>query len=62
VNVLPTIVYAEFETAIHNAVTTLWPGLEVKACRLHLGQLVTENAIFGTQQAVWKDSEVSQFL
>ena len=54
-NVLPTIVYAEFETAIHNAVTTLWPGLEVKACRLHLGQLVTENAIFGTQQAVWKD-------
>jgi len=25
-------------------------------------ELVVENAIFGTQQAVWKDSEVSQFL
>jgi len=35
---LPKVVYAEFETAIHNAVTTVWPGLEVKACRLHLGQ------------------------
>ena len=38
VNVFPTIVYADFETAIHNAVTTVWPGLEVKACRFHLGQ------------------------
>jgi len=38
VNVLPTIVYADFETAIHIAVTTAWPGLEVKACRFHLGQ------------------------
>ena len=38
VNVLPTTVYADFETATHNAVTTVWPGLEVKACRLHLGQ------------------------
>jgi hypothetical protein len=32
VNVFPTIVYADFETAIHNAVTTVWPGCEVKAC------------------------------
>ena len=38
VNVFPTIVYAAFETAIHNAVTTVWTGLEVKACRFHLGQ------------------------
>jgi hypothetical protein len=38
VNVFPTIVFADFETAIHNAVTTVWPGLEVKACRFHLGQ------------------------
>ena len=29
VNVFPTIVYADFETAIHNAVTTVWPGFEV---------------------------------
>ena len=38
VDVFPTIVYADFETAIHNKVTTVWPGLEVKACRFHLGQ------------------------
>ena len=38
VNVFPTIVYADFETAMHSAVTTVWPGLEVNACRFHLGQ------------------------
>jgi len=38
VNAFPTIVYADFETAIHSAVTTVWPGREVKACRFHLGQ------------------------
>jgi len=37
VNVFPTIFYAHFETAIHNVVTTAWPGLEIKACRFHLG-------------------------
>jgi hypothetical protein len=31
VNVFPTIVYTDFETAIHNTLTTVWPGLEVKA-------------------------------
>ena len=30
VNVFSTIVYVDFVTAIHNAVTTVWPGLEVK--------------------------------
>jgi hypothetical protein len=29
-NVFPTIVFADFETAIHNAVTTVWPGFEEK--------------------------------
>ena len=38
VNVFPTIVYANFKTAIHNAVTIAWPGFEVKACRFHLGK------------------------
>jgi hypothetical protein len=31
VNVFPTTAYAEFETAIHNAVKTAWPGWEVKS-------------------------------
>jgi len=38
VNIFPTIVYDDFETAIHKAVTTVWPGLEVKAHSFHLGQ------------------------
>jgi len=38
VKFFPAIVHADFETAIHNTVTTVWPGCEVKACRFHLGQ------------------------
>jgi hypothetical protein len=37
VNVFPTIV-SDFETVISNAVTTVWPGFEVKKCRFQLGQ------------------------
>ena len=40
----------------------LWPGLEVKACRFHLGQLVAKNAMFGTLQIVWKERLSGQFL
>ena len=29
-NVIPTVVYADFETAIDKAVTTVWPGLKLK--------------------------------
>jgi len=64
VNVLPTIVYVDFETAIHNAVRTVWPGLKVKERRLHLGQ-----SWWGKMQSLGlskqygkKVSEVSQFL
>ena len=39
VNVFPATVYADFETAIYNAVTTVWPGLEIKICRFHVGQI-----------------------
>jgi len=38
VNVFPSIVYADFKTTIHNAVTTVWPDCEVKEFRFHLGQ------------------------
>jgi hypothetical protein len=39
VNVFPTIVYADFETAIYNAVTTVWPDCAVKAFRFHLAHI-----------------------
>jgi hypothetical protein len=63
VNVLPTV-YADFETAIHNAVTTVWPGCEVKACCFHSGQRwwwKIQSFRLSTQYGK-NDSEVSQFL
>ena len=64
VNIFPTIVFAEFETSIHNAVTTVWPGLEVKACRFHLGKRWWRKiqSLGLSKQYGKKDSEVSQFL
>jgi len=64
VNVFPTIVCADFETAIHNAVTTVWPGLEFKTCRFHLGQSWWRKiqSLVLSKQYRKKDSEVSQFL
>jgi hypothetical protein len=64
VNVLPANVYAEFETAVQNAVTTVWPGLEVKACRLHLRQRWWRKMQYLGRSKHYgeKDSEVSQFL
>ena len=64
VNIFPAIVYADFETAIHNAVTTVWPGCEVKACRFHLGQSWWRKiqSLGLSKQYGTKDSEVSQFL
>jgi hypothetical protein len=64
VNVLPKIVYADFEPANHNAVTTVWPGLGVKACRSHLGQSwwrkIQSSGL--RKQYGKKDSEVSGVL
>jgi hypothetical protein len=64
VNVSPKVVYADFETAIHNALATVWPGLEVKTCRLHLGQSWWRKiqSLEVSKQYGKKDFEVSQFL
>ena len=64
VDVSPTIVYADFETAIHRAVTTVWLGLKVKACSLHLRQRWWRKmqSLGLSNQYGKKDSEVSQFL
>jgi hypothetical protein len=37
-NVFPAIVYADVEPVTRNKVTTVWSGLEVKACRFPSGQ------------------------
>jgi len=64
VNVFPAVVYADFETAIHNAVITVWPGCEVKARSFHLGQSWwwKIQSLRLSKQSGEKDSEVSQLL
>ena len=64
VNVSPAVVYADFETAVHNAVTTVWPGGEVKACLFHLGQSWWRKiqSLGLSKQYGKKCSEVRQFL
>jgi hypothetical protein len=57
VNVCLAIVYADFETAFHNAVKTGWPNCEIKARRFHFGQ-----SWWRKIKSLGKDSEVGQFL
>ncbi|KAF0748606.1 Uncharacterized protein FWK35_00023566 [Aphis craccivora] len=37
-NFIPEIVYADFEVAIHTALLTVWPQINIKGCRFHQGQ------------------------
>ena len=62
--VFPAIVFADFETATHNAVTTVWPGLDVKSMSFPFRtEMVAEIQSLGlSKQYGKKDSEVSQFL
>lgn len=34
----PTVVFADFEKAIHNGVREIFPFADIKGCRFHLGQ------------------------
>jgi hypothetical protein len=63
-NVFQTTVYADFKTAIHNAIPTVWPDCETNSCRFHLGQRWWLNIQFLglSKQYRKKDSEVSQVL
>jgi len=64
VHVFSTTVYADFETAIHNAVTRVWPDCEVKACRFYLGQCWRRKIQFLglIKQYGKKHSEIRQLL
>jgi len=64
VNVFPTDVFAHFEIAIHNAVTTVWPGYEAKAYLFHLGEKWWRKiqSLGLSKQYGKKEPEVSQFL
>jgi hypothetical protein len=64
VNIFPTIFCADFETAIHNALTTVLAGCEFKARRFHLGQNWWRKIqSLGLSKQYGKEgSEVSHFL
>jgi hypothetical protein len=64
VNIFPTIVYADYESAVHNAETTVLPRCEFKACRFHLGQCWWRKmqSLGLKKQYSRKESEVSLFL
>jgi hypothetical protein len=64
VNVFRTIVDADFETAIHKAVTKVWPGCEVTACISHLGHSWWRKiqSLGLSKKYGRKESELSQFL
>ncbi|KAL4127383.1 hypothetical protein QTP88_011555 [Uroleucon formosanum] len=38
INFLPKMLFADFEKAIHSAALFVWPSVELKGCRFHLGQ------------------------
>ena len=59
-----TVVYADFETAIHNSMTTVRLDCEVKACHFHIVQSWWRKiqSVGLSKQYGKKDSEVSQFL
>jgi hypothetical protein len=60
----PTIVYTDFDIAIHNTLTTVWLGCEVKASHFHVGQSWWPKiqSLWLSKQNGSKSSEVSQFL
>jgi hypothetical protein len=64
VNVFTTVGFADFETTIHNAVTTVWLGREVKVLPFHLGQSWWRKiqSFELCMQYGKKDFEVSQIL
>ena len=64
VKLCPAVVHANFETAIPNTVTTVWPSCEVQARRFVLDQSWWRKILsLGlSKQYGKKDSEKSQFL
>ena len=64
VKVFSRVVFADFETAIYNAVPTVWPGLEVKTGRFHLRQSWWRKiqSLGLSKQYGKEDYEVIQFL
>ncbi|KAK7590400.1 hypothetical protein V9T40_002013 [Parthenolecanium corni] len=55
--VTPTTVYADFEKAIHIAVSQVWPQTNVRGCRFHLGQSWWRKIQSAGLSAIYHDAE-----
>lgn len=61
---VPSTIYIDFEIAIHTAVLKVWPNMQVKGCRFHLGQAWYRKiqSLGLSNNYKVKDDEVGAFL
>lgn len=63
INFLPKMLFADFEKAIHSAVLFVWPSVELKGCRFHLGQSWWRKIqTLGLSNEYKLNSEISNYL
>jgi len=60
---LPQTIYVDFEEAIHNSILSVWPEINIKGCRFHLGQSWWRKIQnLGLTNEYKSDSELSKYL
>ncbi|XP_060078201.1 uncharacterized protein LOC132557697 [Ylistrum balloti] len=53
----PDTVFVDFETAVHNAIRTVFPGTDIKGCFFHYTQCVWRKALMTGLQLPYRDNE-----
>jgi hypothetical protein len=63
-HIRPEIIFADFENAIHLAVSEVWPQSKLRRCRFHLGQAWWRKiqSLGLSDEFKNKDSEIGQIL
>jgi len=61
---VPSVIFIDFEIAIHQAVMQVWPNVQLKGCRFHLGQSWYKkiNSLGLSSDYQSKESEIGSFL
>jgi hypothetical protein len=59
----PEIIFVDFETAIHNAISDVCPDVKIMGCRFHLGQSWWRKIQqIGLTTEYSKNNEIGQYL